>query len=216
MNGRQEGAVGRDLPPWTNNALIAGLIVLVVGAVGSAILSGSDELAPAPQPPPASSSLSPSTMATSPPPATSPTSGGGEETPGPGSDGVQSAPSVRNSGRIKIGDEILDLDARDRKWGAITPPDDPDSYPDNSLQYGGSGNISVFMSTLALPGGTKATYGTCSNGTGYQESDGQLQASALERDNVCFRLDNGRYGTLRVVDLANDSITLDITTWELA
>lgn len=119
--------------------------------------------------------------------------------------------AIRHQGQVDIGDDSLDLNApaSDPKWGM------GETHVGEDIVRHQGGGLFIEADYLNLPPGTKADYPTCSSATGYQYGGNMFwEPTELERDNLCLRLNSGRYATLKVVGSANDLVTVDLTTWE--
>lgn len=124
------------------------------------------------------------------------------------------APSIRNQGEVTLakGGDRIDINAPDSDpvWGAGTT-----SISSQHITYTSSGLYFQFIDLLRLSGGETATYETCSTRTGYGEGT-YVDPGTLDGLEVCLRADSGRYAAVRLIGYSDASLTLSITTWELA
>jgi hypothetical protein len=114
--------------------------------------------------------------------------------------------TVRHSGQLTAssnGPQIdLDSPASDPQWNTGSP----EFHVQSGLVYLENGTV------LDL-GGKKADYDTCHNTTGYTSN--HLDTTSLIVGNyLCWKTGDRRYSALRILRLTNESITLDIVTYD--
>jgi hypothetical protein len=127
------------------------------------------------------------------------------------------SPAVRHQGEVTIaevasGGDSIDINA---------PADDPiwrageiEAYEAGAVKLNYGRLYIENASILMLNPGETASYEVCRARTGYVSAR-DIDASTLEGSNVCIRTAEGRFATVRLVDSGEDSVTLDITTWEM-
>jgi hypothetical protein len=124
------------------------------------------------------------------------------------------APPIRHQGEVTLangGDRIdVNAPASDPVWGAGATSSSADyiAYSSGYLYFSG-------VDVLSLGGGETASYETCSTRTGYGGGD-LIDPATLDGLDVCVRASSGRYAAVRLTGYNDDSLKLDITTWELA
>lgn len=122
------------------------------------------------------------------------------------------APSVRNQVvGLPVATDAMDLNSSEPQWG-IGQADD---YAVNTLNYYGDGGIEfAYVDLGALNSDQTGNYATCSTLTTYEVGLTALEVSDLEGIDYCVRLDNDRFGTFTITDFDEQTVTLDVTTWE--
>ncbi len=131
-------------------------------------------------------------------------------------------PAVRHRGQVALayGGDAIDFNApkTDPRWGATSDDRNASGYiylDQGNISHPGADQLLYLndMSSAVLRG-EAASYATCSGATTYAPV-GSMEPADLERPNTCFRSEEGRLGTIRLVDEEPERVTLDITTWEL-
>ncbi|MGL5824168.1 MAG: hypothetical protein ACRCYU_04925 [Nocardioides sp.] len=103
----------------------------------------------------------------------------------------------------------------DTNWaaGATSYGNDTVSLGIDQLQFGAG------MSAVQLSRGALASYKTCAVASGYARldymSEFRVDISMLQSPRMCFRLDSGRYATIRATGVHKTSVDLAIAVWQL-
>lgn len=124
-------------------------------------------------------------------------------------------PEVRNeNSAVKLigdGGEINLKSAHDPSWG-FTPEA---THGPGTLTYSprNGGLYTAGISIAHLDRGPP-TYSSCSIETAYGERNTYVDPSTLEGHDVCIRVDDNLFGTLRVTKLSRDAVVMHIKTWQ--
>jgi hypothetical protein len=135
--------------------------------------------------------------------------GPGSSSPLPGSNGeTSSAPAVRHRGSLLLnGGTSADLDSKANNWdiNALTS--------DITLTQYNTGDVIDSAGQLAQLDNSPPDYRGCSSTTNYIKS---LSLSNLNVGaNFCVQTNEKRWSLIHVTNVSQDSISMDVTTWEL-
>lgn len=136
----------------------------------------------------------------------------GSASPAPiGNGGSSSAPAVRHKDSLLLNDSYgADLDSTANNWDVRNT-----NTEDVILSQG---SITSFAGQLAiLDNGSQPDYQGCSSTTNYVQGNPGIPVSSLKRGSVfCIRTDQGRWSLIRMTNVSQSSISMVVTTWELA
>ena len=120
--------------------------------------------------------------------------------------GASATPAVRHKGMLELNDFIgADLDSTANNWGVAT------NYTSGDI-YLAQGSISS-NGQLANLDSSSPDYHGCSSTTDYVQN---ISVSSLNPGaDFCIHTDKKRWSLVHVTKVSQDSISMDVTTWQL-